>query len=338
MSLPLSDLTFYRMADQSPAAATIAGLLNAIYAALSATTDYRGTSLASTHLWTVAREQPAGTTEAVYATAPSGTGMGKSPGLIWAGDSGAPTPAMLTPDSFTASHLLIGVAHTIGAYNAWDNAAPFTSGTFSGFWRAAGITWNATTAKVRAFISQEAIFIQLIGATVTQQAWMLSGAIVEPLMTNGASGGLDAETDDRLYGMMCTGSGGVMTAAWLNAASVQTPFMHGTGSGNTHMMVFQPGTSNVYVCGRKSRFVSPGSTAEVTTMGGKYAGDLMAICRCTASGTPDGYRLGNVRSIAAIGSVQSGKKLWDNVSVDYYHFVSPDTGAVADGVMLKAAA
>lgn len=338
MSLPLSDLTFYRMADQSPAAATIAGLLNAIYAALTSTTDYRGTSLASTHLWTVGREQPAGTTEAVYATAPSGTGMGKSPGLIWAGDSGASTPTMLTPDSFAASNLLIGIAHTIGAWNAWDNAAPFTSGTFSGYWRAAGTTWNATTAKVRAFISQEVIFIQLIGNTVTQQAWMASGAIVEPLMTNSASGGLDCETDDRLYGMWATGGGTFMTVAWLNATGTQTPFMHNTGAGNGHMMVFQPSTSNVYGCGRKHRFVSAGSATQTTTMGGKYAGHLMAIARTTAGATPDGYVLGNLRNTAPIGQVQSGKRLWDGSANDYYHLISTDTTGAADGIMLKAAA
>ena len=104
------------------------------------------------------------------------------------------------------------------------------------------------------------------------------------------------------------------------------------------MMVFQPSTSNVYGCGRKHRFVSAGSATQTTTMGGKYAGHLMAIARTTAGATPDGYVLGNLRNTAPIGQVQSGKRLWDGSANDYYHLISTDTTGAADGIMLKAAA
>lgn len=337
MSLPLASQTFYRMPDASPAAATIAGLLDAIYTSLSSTTDYRGTSLASTHLWTIGRQQTTGTTNAVYATPPSGTSMAKSPGIIFAGHSGAPTPTMASPDSFTASNLLLGIAHTRGAWNAWDAAAPFTSGTFSGYWRAAGTTWNATAAVVRVYVSQEQIFVQLIGATVTNQAWMCAGAIVEPHFSYSDSSGNDCETDDRLYGMWSTGATGTMSTSWLQGVGTTHPVNHGTSAGNAHMMVFQPGTSNLYACGRKTIFHTGSSTAEAQTSGGGYVGDLLPVCRSTGASVNNGARLGVLRSVYPSGQLLSGRTL-RNGSTDLYHVVGCDTTLVGDALLLKAAA
>lgn len=332
MSLPLATPTYYRMADVSPASANIQGLLDAIYTALGASTDYRGTSLASTHLWTVARQQAAGVTKAVYLTPPSGTGMGLSPGLIIAGDSGAPTPTMASPDTFTASHVLAGIVKNRGAWNAWDAASPFTSGTFSGYWRWAGTTWNATTAVIRCYVSEEAIFIQLIGPTVTNQAWLHLGAIVEPHTTYSASSGLTAESDDRLYGMWTTGATAVQTSTWQN--SNVSPGWHATSNGASHMMVFQPGGSTLYTCGRRYTSASTSSTTETQDLAGAYVGDLYAICR--SSGATNGARLGMLRGLYATGQMQSGKTV-RNGSTDLNHAVSTDTTAVTDAFMLKAA-
>lgn len=334
MSLPLSDLTFYRMADASPASGDIQGLLDAIFTGGSAANDYRSTALPSSHLWTWNR-QVVGVTVATYVTPPSGTGMGLSPGLIFAG-AAAGGPTMASPDAFTASNLLLGIVKNKGAWNDWVNAAPFTSGTFSGYWRAAGTTWNATGAKVRVYISEEVIFVQLIGVTVTQQAWMAAGAIVEPHQTNAASGGLDAETDDRLYGMWATGAGATMTAAWLNSNATQSPFNHGISAGQTHGMVWQPGTSTLYTGGRKTAFSAAGSVAETTTPAGMFAGDLIPFNRSTGSASNNGSRLGMLRGIYPSGQFQSGKTIRDG-STDLYHCISTDTSAVADGLMLKAA-
>ena len=336
MALPLAALTFYRMADASPASADINGLLDAIFTAGSAANDYRGTALPSSHVWTWAR-QVTGVTVATYVTPPAGTGMGLSPGLIFAGATGAPTPTMASPDTFTASNLLLGIVKNRGAWNDWANAAPFTSGTFSGYWRAAGTTWNATGAKVRVYISEEVIFVQLIGVTVTQQAWMAFGAIVEPHQTNAASGGLDAETDDRLYGMWATGSGATMTASWLNSNAPQSPFNHGASAGQTHGMVWQPGTGTLYSGGRKMHFNASGTVAETTTPAGMFVGDLMPFNRSTGGTTNNGSRLGMLRGIYPSGQFQSGKTI-RNGSTDLYHCISTDPSTTADGLMLKAAA
>lgn len=333
MSLPLPELTFYRMADVSPASATIDGLLDAVYTALTAVTDYRGTAVASTHQWVVGR-QVSGVTVAVYATPPVGTAMGRSPALVVAGSSAAATPTMQTPDTYTTNNVLFGLTLGAGAWTAWDSATP-SGGTFSGYWRAAGTTWNATGAKVRVFVSEEVIFFQLIGLTVTSQAWFGLGAIVEPHLSYVDSVGLDAETDDRLYGMWTSGSTASMTAVWLSAMSASTPFSHSTTANQAHMMVFQPGTASTYTCGRKLVFQATGTSAMSLTSAGAFVGDLIALNRNSATLAPGGVRLGMLRSTYPIGSIQSGRTLRDGAT-DLYHTISPDTSAAADALFLKA--
>ncbi len=336
MSLPLPGPTFYRMPDQSPATANIQGLLDALYAALGSATDYRGTSLPSTHLWTVDRQQVMGTTVSVYMTPPSGTAMTFAPGLIFAGSSSASTPTMASPDTFTASNVLFGIVKTPGAYNDWVAASPFTSGSFSGYWRGAGTTWNATGAVVRCYISEEIVFIQFIGTTVTQQTWISSGAIVEPHTSYVDSSGLDAESDDRLYGFWTSTGNGTMNLGWLNANNTSAPFTYSAGAGTAHCAAFQPGTGSLYTCGRKTIFATSATSTELTTNNSTFVGDLVPMCRTTGSNAHNGARLGFLRGVYPIGLIQSGRTI-RNGSTDLYHAVSTDTTLPADAILLPAA-
>ena len=334
MSLPLPDQTYYRMADQVPAASTIVGALDAIYTALTATVDYRGTSLASTHLWTWARHSPAAVTDAVYNTAvPSGSAMTLAPAIIIAGATGAPTPTMLTPDSFTASHVLCGIVKNAGAYNAWDNAAPMTSGQFSGYWRALSTTWNSTGATWRLFVGEESIFVQAFTtATGQTQGWIYIGAIGEPIGTAAGSG----ESDNRLYGMFTSGTTAAVSTAWLSTNAAV--WNHATSANNPHGGVFQPGAGTWYACGKRSIFASAAVTAETQDSGAVNAGDLIRLHRSTGSNQSDGARLGLIRSIYQYGASQGGRTLrHSSGSPDYYHIVGVDNTAADDAFLLKAA-
>ena len=333
MSLPLPDQTYYRMANQVPAASTIVGALDAIYTALTATVDYRGTSLASTHLWTWARHSPAAVTDAVYNTAvPSGSPMTLAPAIIIAGATGAPTPTMLTPDTFTASNILAGIVKSPGSYNAWDNAAPMTSGSFSGYMRALSTTWNSTGATFRVFIGEETVFIQAFTtATGQTHGWIYIGAIGEPLGTAVGSG----ESDNRLYGMAANGANSSVSTSWLSSSAVM--FNHSTTAGNQHMGVFQPGAASWYAGGRRSIFDSPATAAEAVDGGGVYCGDLIRIGRSTATSQNDGARIGLLRSIYQAGALQGGRVLRSG-STDLYHVVATNNSAADDAFLLKAAA
>lgn len=331
MSLPLPSQAFVRMADVSPASANIRGLLDAIYTALGAVVDYRGTAVPVANRWTVARYQNVGVTECVYLTAPAGTAMGLNPMILIAG-AAAGAPTMAAPDVFVASAVQLGIVKNAGAFNAWTNAAPATSGTFSGYWRAAGTTWNAVTATVRCYVAPEQIFIQLINAAGTGMAWMSAGAILEPFTSFAASGGSTAESDDRLYGMWSTGNASMATD-WLNLNNTLTPFGYGALDGNTHGMVFQPGAAVLYTMGRATM---PGGLASSSIdSAGAFIGIPFAAGRVSAANTYQGARLGMYRGFSTAGQIQSGRTIRSG-GTDLYHVVSSSNVGADDAMFLAA--
>lgn len=331
----LADLTFYRLADAAPSAASISGLMDAIWSVAGATVDYNGVSLPSTHLWTAGRE---GTTTAVHLTPPTGT-MTRNMKLLIAGSTSG-SPSMGTPDSFTASAPLMGVSVNSGAYGgSWTSTTPFgASCIFSNFWKIGGTTWNATTAKVRAFVSEETWFIQLINSAGTTQAWAYAGAIIDANASGGRLG-TDAESDGRLYGMMVTGGGGSVPASWQNGIPAQGPFQHWTADGGEHMAVFSPGSSTLWTCGRRLVTHNTGSVDSFKYTSGAYGGVDIPINRTSAGRTHDSYLVGSLRGIAFGGRKQSGT-VAPASGTTTAHFVSPDTtsGSTADAIRLRAAA
>ena len=160
MSISLPDQDFYRLADVTPAASTLAGVLDAIYGATWTGNDYRGTALPAAYQWSVGRYQNAGTTEAVYLTPPSGTAMTRGMKILLAGAAAAGSAAFET-DTFLASALMAGVAVNPGAYNAWNAAAPFTSGGWAGFNRAAATAINSTGTTIRPYVGKEIVVFDI---------------------------------------------------------------------------------------------------------------------------------------------------------------------------------
>lgn len=331
MAFPVPGLTFIRCADTSPAGTTIQDFLDAIYSALSAANDYRGTAKPASHAWTFTRRQVTGVTNAVTCEAPAALGL-ISPVVIFAGRTLPGTPTTLTPDTTAASVPLVGVNKNGGAYNSWDAALPMTSGQFSGYWRAGSTGSNAVATIVRCFVSQETIFVQVI-QTATIQSWVYAGGILQPY-TNDTS--LACETDGRLYGMVTPGSAGGVSLSWLTTNNVY--FSHSTTASATHAGVFQPNSVTMYACGTRTAYTAGGgAVAELTDLSGAFIGDIMDFGRNTASGQNAGTRLGTLRGVYRAGSVQSGRYLRSG-STDLYHYVSTDTANPSNGLMLPAVA
>lgn len=332
MSLPLPAQTFYRLADQQPAAATLAALLDCFYAAFTATTDYRGTSLASTHQWTGgARYQNAGTTEAAYVFAPSGSPMTLAPGLLVAGAAAAGSSTFHT-DTFLASGLHAGIGKNVGAYSAWNSATPFTSGQWSGFNRIAPTSANVTGTTLRAYVSQELwVFDLYVSATVHYP--FLMGAIVEGFTDDSTT----VESDDRLYGMISNGSSAALNAAFLSANAFLD---HSTvTSGSVHGFVFIPGSASTYNCGRKYLLQSAASatTGVDQDQAGAFMGDDIVIARSSSTNTQAGRTLGRLREVYIGGAIQGARTL-RNGATDILHVIGYDTANADDALVLPAVA
>jgi hypothetical protein len=334
MAFPVPPLTFVRCADVSPAAATIAGFLDAIYSALSAVNDYRGTAKPATHAWTFTQRQVLAVTNAITCEPPAALGL-ISPVIIIGGRAAISTPVvptMLAPDTAFNNICHIGINKNGGAYNSWDAALPMTSGQWSGYYRGVYSALNVTATIVRCYVSQETILIQCIGSS-TVQGWMYAGALLQPY-TNDTL--LACETDGRLYGMTVSGGTSSVSATWLTAASAM--FSHQTSASTNHSAVFQPGSATMFACGTRTVYTTSGGTAtELADSSGAYIGDIMDFGRNTGNGINNGTRLGTLRGIYRAGGVQSGRYLRSGAT-DLYHYVSVDTANPAHGLMLPSVA
>lgn len=321
-------LTFARLADVTCAGTAISDLLDAYYTAMTATTDYRGTALPSTHVWPTTRKRPTVVTESVVSTSPVGTSMAMTPAILVSGRI-ANAGTMLTPDASGASMLQVGLVKTPGAYSDWASATPMTSGSFSGYWRAAPAACNAVTTIVRVYVSSETIFVQVIQSASVQYWWYI-GAIGAPLSTDVVS---SAESDGRQYGMVVQDSYTSVSLAWLS--TISTFFQHGTSAAEWHAGVFQPGTATIWPVTRRHLYVSVGTVAGLQDPGGAYIGSAIEFARSSSATLADGNVVGVYRDLYASGYAVSGRYLRDGAT-DLYHVVSPSTSTASSALLLPA--
>lgn len=336
MALPLSKVTFYRMPDVSPTAATTAAFLDAVYNTLTSSVDYRGTSLASTHLWTWARQQSGSTTKAVYNTAcPSGTPMQINPGIIIAGEATVAAATMLSPDVAANNVPMIGIVKNPGAFLTYDNANPMTSGQFSGYSNFVPTTvtvTNGTNTIVRTFISQESVFFQIIGSS-TSQYWAHVGALIEP-HTAYADSSYNTypccETDDRLYALSTSNIGAVLHPSFLSTAP--TIYNHAAVNGQNHFVCFAPTTSTILSpLRRRLPATAQYNIYEDRDLNDKIIVDSFTILRSSLN------NLGVSRGVYAYGTARAGQVFVRSGTTDLFHVLSSDTFNSSQALALAAA-
>lgn len=339
--VPLPELTFYRLPDASPTAATIDKFLDAIYASLISTTDYRGTTIPSTHTWTWARFRNASNiTEAIYNTAvPNTSSLTKNPAIILAGSSSTASPTMLAPDSsFTINYPHIGMVLNPGSYLSWTNAAPMTSGSFSGYWYAGSSQVNLTTAVVRTFVSQENILFQFY-STNTLQYWCQAGALFQPSNLYSETSHLyipAAESDNRLYGISTLGGtiGTGLNSTHLRGSNFFL-YQAGLSISQAHTGYFIPNTATFANNARRMYSHNGPQLFENIDINNNYLFDKMYITR--NSTTLGQHAVGYSREVYGFGVAQAGLKIIKSGSTDLYHILSSDDTTAAEAIALKAA-
>jgi hypothetical protein len=338
---PLPELTFYRLPDVSPSAATIDKFLDAVYGSLTSATDYRGVTIPSTHTWTWQRFRNASTiTEAVYnTTVPSTASLTKNPTFIFAGSSSTASPTMLTPDtSFTLNTPHIGIVLNPGSYSDWKGAAPMTSGSFSGYWYAASSQVNLTTAIVRPFVSQENILLQFYSTNTLQYMCQL-GAFIQPSNTYDETKHLyipAAESDNRLYGMSTIGAtvGTGLGSTHLRGSNFYL-YQGALSIAQAHTGYFIPGLST-FTNGVRRHTVHAGPQLfENIDINGNYFFEKMYFTRNNSS--LGQYSIGYSREVYGFGVAQAGLKTIKSGSTDLYHILSSDDTTSAEALALKAA-
>lgn len=331
MSLPLPDLTFYRLPDFQPTGSLSISLKEAICNSLRSTTDYRGTNIPSTHIWT---ELAHSSTSATSFYSPLNEND-KRCGITLLGADSAVAPTMLSPDTFSTNNLLLGLTKNLdislsdGAYLT----SPFSAGNFSGYSSITPLAAKATTTRCRAYVSQEAIFINIFTDFATPY-WSYIGAIIEPVNSyNDTKHNYipAAESDDRIYGKTTSGTTTVSNAF---LSTSPTLFVHSVTGFANHCNIFQPKSSSILNNVRR-RLVTTGqyNAGEQKDLAGNWVFDNFEIVRSSL------YRLGNSRGIFALGIPSAGQTIIRQGNTDLYHVISEDqSGASAtQAFVLKAA-
>lgn len=289
---------------------TVAETLNAIYNALKSTSyaDRTPRTPGSGTAWDVSRYQNGGTTEALYAKAP--LAAISTMDIILAGvDSGAPTPTMLTPDSFSTGYMLVGINKGGSGFNAWDNAAPFTSGNFSGYWRGFNCA-NAFWIYVYESLEDLWIFAETVAGVL---ATVRVGAFIDPLTSHAS----DAETSGRIYAMVSSGTGSVSTNFW----DTNGPFAHAVSANVHHFGSFTPGAGTITLLTLVTSFtntgrncISPGLSPKAVPVG---------IRDFT---TPFNF-VGWLRGAYTFNKARHGEEMYDKNNNEKFYLISGHRGA-----------
>jgi hypothetical protein len=321
--MSLANLNWKKTAPVNVAASSVAGALDALYSCLTKTTyeDGSARSAGSGSAWTAGRYQIAGpVTEAVYCTPPTGAINHR---LIFAGSTSAKTPTMASPDTWVINCVFAGLAKNAGAFNAWDNAAPFTSGQFYGYWRA-WPTGAGTFSKVWIIESQEALFV-VFELTTGVCYPVLGGAYLDPeSSTSGA-----CESDGARYGLATSG------AAW-SATALQSGSSfpaHNASNASYHHMIADVGAVATFATAKPGMLLASNSTTAFKNQAGEAA--VIPFPIVGFSGTPNDYFFGITRQFGMRGSVVSGTKRTNTSAVIQFYNASYSTAAAGDGLGFK---
>lgn len=318
MSTPL---TWQYVGSQSFVAATVAAALDALYTLGTAVTYADGSTRTpgSGNAWTWSRFQVLGVTEAVYASPPSGS-LGQR--VIFAGSTTAKTPTMISPDTWATNTALVSLVKNAGAFNAWDNAAPFTSGEFPGYARC----WSTAAGIGTMYLweSAETVLVSFNGTYL-----ILIGAILDP----GSADGLDAESDGLRYGFFVSGSGAACDTTWHSAGSNQTFLRHANANAACHGYVLDPGAATVTVVQALTISRVAMTTTGLKTRSGAWQRVPIAVRALGAA--PNDYLIGRLREVFLFADSQTPRSL-SVASVVQGWVVAASASADSDAMLLQA--
>jgi hypothetical protein len=216
--MALSPLNWRMLTPRNiPVGYTIANWLDLVYSLGTDTVYADGTARVpgTGSAWTWTRDQALspGVTTACIGIPPINA---LNLSYIVAGDSVARAPVMNT-DGWSTNAPLVSMNKNSGAYTSWVNAAPMTSGQFSGFIRGPTLSTFGSLAfpqTLTMFESQEGFLLCWNKTNAAFQSVLGGGALIDPLSAAAAN----AETDGRLYSICTSGANQSTGVAWLSTS------------------------------------------------------------------------------------------------------------------------
>ena len=324
MSLPV--LNWKALPLVTLTSGTIDAVIKGIYDAFTSSIYIDGSPrvTGSASAWTFAQELSGSTIEAVWGIAPTGS---LNQRVILAGSSRLSlTPQLASPDStYAPATLYTSVAKNASTFTTWNGAAPFSSGSFFGYWKT-WVTSSGTPQIVRCLESQEAIAVFIQNTVANRVYGSVAGAILDPESTDVA---IDSETDNRLYGIVTTGINTTMTITHIDASSTTYMFAHGSSTGDNHMGIFTPATGSIKTV-TKNTSLGTIATEELTSRSGRL---IKMPITAKYFAAPTNFA-GRLREIWMFRDAIIGNTVTNGATVNGY-IIGNNTASTADCVLFS---
>lgn len=322
----LTALNHRKLARVTVNTPTIAKVLDAIHTALTAVVYYDGATRTpgSGSAWTFSKS--GSPTNIAYGTPPTDAIDHRA---YFAGETGAPTPNMRAPDTFTASELLVGHTKNAGAFQAWDHATQvFTSGDDFEYWLTGLAGAAGTNILLDLYESQETLWLSY-ATDAGDFGLVLVGALWDP----GSADAADAESDGRVYGQGV--SGGALNANWVGAAfTAGVGYIFGSSPTDSqgHSGSFVPGAGTIVVHQGSQQF--QGGHPTVTTGVGR-SGRNIAFGSPWANVSTTVVWVGSFRQVRYCRNVTNGAVFRDG-STDVGYAVGLEPSGNGQALILLA--
>lgn len=152
---------------------------------------------------------------------------------------------MASPDNYVSTDVWASINLDSGAYSGWDQAQPFTTGRFFGYWSFAGTPTSSGTL----YLYECAL--GLAYAVVHGSTNVRFGCLGKFLHV-GSDSSVDSEADGNVYGVHTTGAGVTMSNITiqydphnLNSCG---PFFNNNTAFRSHTGIFSPGLNIIKRC------------------------------------------------------------------------------------------
>lgn len=327
--MPLPALNWRYVGSQSFVSG-IANAHDAVYLLGTATTYANGSARApgTGSAWTWNRDQPAGTTLAVYGVPPTNALTMK---YILGGASASTGYTTASPDTAVANVVVAGMAQNAGAYSGtWTSTAPFTTGFFSQYWRTTRPFATVAYNTVFMWESQEACIIQYALSTSGVTSTVSMGALFDPLVY---ISNVTCQSDNRLYFLSTAGSAATASTTWLiNVNADGNVIAGGSGSANiNHCGWIMPDGSAFYgPYGMRNFACAP--SANLYTSSGEVAVVPFSVISY-ALAQPNAH-VGRSREFGIVKDTISGT-VWSNAGTDLGYVVAGSSTVASDAIVLK---
>ena len=236
----------------------------------------------------------------------------------------SPSPTMHSPETYTASTLMVNLVKNAGAFTTWNSSTPFTTGQVFGWGK-----WGPTTnvlGNIYLWEAKEAIAVLITNSAGGSAYGFIAGAIIDPESSDTTT---DGESDGRVYGVIRTGSSVTLsTTGFLQGSG----FMYSAGLNNQNYAgFFSPGSASIIPFSSVFNHSSAPSATSLKTRSGRFA----RLALTMRSSSPDNL-IGRVREVYAYSDAQLPARQTDGANVIGYAFCGSSVAQV-DSLLLEHA-